>query len=170
MSEEIRKILEAVARGEISPEEGEMLVNALLEKEEKIDFSKNSEVSSEKDFILERDEVVDGDLVLSKKKVIIKGKVRGDLALINCNTIFSGEVDGDLAVISGKVVFDGGRVKGDLALIGAKELGEKPVVEGEIAKISNFFIGGILKMIAPFIDNISVSSKKRKKEEIHGEE
>ncbi|AAD35437.1 hypothetical protein TM_0341 [Thermotoga maritima MSB8] len=58
-------------------------------------------------------------------------------------------------------------MKGDLALIDAKESGKTPVVEGDIARISNFFVGGILKMISPFISNISVSSRKKK---VEGEE
>ncbi|MCD6550731.1 hypothetical protein [Thermotoga sp.] len=162
MSEEIRKILEAVARGEISPEEGELLLKALQEKEkEGKEWEKDL---SEKNFVLEEDEAVEGDLVLSKKKVIVKGKVKGDLVLINCETFFSGEVEGDLAVISGKIEFDGGKVKGDLALIGAKESGRKPSVGGDVARISNFFVSGMLKMFSTFISNISVSSKKKNSE------
>ncbi|MDK2786543.1 MAG: hypothetical protein PWQ80_1222 [Thermotoga sp.] len=162
MSEEIRRILEAVAKGEISPEEGEMLIKALKEKEKE---ERNwPEDLSEKDFVLREDEVMEGDLVLSKKKAIIKGKVKGDLVLINCETFFSGEVEGDLAVISGRIEFDGGKVRGDLALVGAKESGRRPSVDGDVARISNFFISGMMKMLSPFISNISVSSKKKKSE------
>ncbi|ABQ46600.1 MULTISPECIES: SHOCT-like domain-containing protein [Thermotoga] len=161
MSEEIRKILEAVARGEISPEEGEMLIKAVQEKEREEIGPKGDFSEREGDYILGENEIVEEDLVLSKKKAIIRGKIKGDLALINCETFFSGEVEGDLAVIGGKIEFDGGTVKGDLALIGVKESGKTPVVEGDIARISNFFVSGILKMVSPFISNISVSSKKK---------
>ncbi|ADA67064.1 conserved hypothetical protein [Thermotoga petrophila RKU-10] len=164
MSEEIRKILEAVARGEISPEEGEMLIKAMQEKEREESGSKGASSEREGNYILDENEIVEEDLVLSKKKAIIRGKIKGDLALINCETFFSGEVEGDLAVIGGKIEFDGGTVKGDLALIDAKDSGKAPVVEGDIARISNFFVGGILKMISPFIGNISVSSRKKKVE------
>ena len=159
MMEDVKKILDAVARGDISPEEGEKLISALLEREEKGKREKREkEKRKEAEFVLRSGEVIDGDIVLSGKRVSIHGKVRGDVVLIQCDLEFSGEVEGDLVLISGRAKLDGGKVGGDLAVIGAKVEGDVDEVKGDRVKISNFFINGILMALSPILKGLSVTS------------
>lgn len=159
MMEDVKKILDAVAKGDISPEEGEKLISALLEREEKGKREKREkEKRKEAEFVLRSGEVIDGDIVLSGKRVSIHGKVRGDVVLIQCDLEFSGEVEGDLVLISGRAKLDGGKVGGDLAVIGAKVEGDVDEVRGDRVKISNFFINGILMALSPILKGLSVTS------------
>ena len=160
MMEDVKKILDAVARGEISPEEGERLISALLEREEKgkEKRDKGKERKREAEFIVKSGEVVDGDIVLSGKRVFIQGKVRGDVVLIQCDLEFSGEVEGDLVLIGGRAKLDGGKVAGDFAIVGAKVEGDVDEVRGDRVKISNFFINGILMALSPILKGLSVTS------------
>ncbi len=162
MMEDIRKILEAVASGEISPEEGEMLIKALKEGEKD---KKEKKETKEKDkiFVVENNEVVNDDLVISGEKVIIKGTVNGDVVLLYCDTEFSGTVNGDTVIIGGKVHFEGGEVNGDLVLIGAKFSGEEPEVGGDFVKITNFLATGILTALSPILKSINIRGSKKKK-------
>ena len=105
MMDEVKKVLESVSRGEITPEEGEKLIEAIMKRSEK----KSEENENERDFYLGEDEVISGDLILSGRKVSIKGEIKGDAVLMYCDTEFSGRVSGDLVVISGKIRFEGGK-------------------------------------------------------------
>ncbi len=167
MSDDVRKILEAVARGEISPEEGERLLKALQaqkgEGEEKT--RKRLQELDEREYVLRKGETVEGKLVLSGKKTLIEGRVIGDLVLLSCDSFFSGEVEGNMVVIGGKIVFAGGTVKKDLVLVGAEEEGEKPKVGGSVTHISNFLVETILKMVSPLVGNIVVTPGKKEKED-----
>ena len=158
MMEDVKKVLDAVARGEISPEEGEKLISALLEKEERGKKEKGKDRKKEAEFIVKSEEVIDGDVVLSGKRVLIQGRIRGDVVLIQCDLEFSGEVEGDLVLISGRAKLDGGRVGGDFAVIGAKVEGDVDEVKGDRVKISNFFINGIMMALSPILKGLSVTS------------
>lgn len=166
MSDDVRKILEAVARGEISPEEGEKLIKALQEREkEKEQDQEFQETFDEEEYVLREDETVEGDLVFSKKRVSIRGKVMGDLVLMNCDSFFSGEVEGDMVVIGGKVEFAGGKVREDLVLLGTKEKGEKPKVGGsEVRMSNNFLVRLMMGVVSPFVARMEITSKKKEGE------
>ncbi len=160
MMNDIKKILEAVSNGLIAPEEGERLIAALMEKEEKGEKSEKKEKEAE--FLLNKDEVIEGDLVLSGKKVLIEGEITEDAVLMYCDTIFSGKVGGDFVVIGGRVKFEGGVVGEDLVLIGSKAEGEPEEVYGEKVKVMNFLANGILMAISPVLRALGISSLGRK--------
>ncbi len=164
MMEDVRKVLEAVARGEISPEDGERLIRAIQEREKGGKEKREEEKGkNEKGFVLREGEVIDDDLTLSGEKVRVEGKILGDLVLLQCDTFFSGSVGGDMAVIGGKVEFDGGRVEGDLVLIGAKVKGKEPEVLGDRVKITNFLATGILTALSPILGGLRIRSGEKKK-------
>ncbi len=172
MMEDMKKILEAVACGEITPEEAEMLIKALKEKEEKESgksekkekkTSKAKEEEKKGLFVIDQAEVASGDLFLTGQRVVIRGRVKGDVTLFDCDTEFSGEVDGDMVLIGGKIRFEGGRVDDDLTLIGVRVSGDLPEVGGETVRISNFFASGILNLVSPILKGIGVNIHPGKK-------
>ena len=155
MMDEVKKVLESVSRGEITPEEGEKLIEAIMKRNEK--KTRGHEEEDENDFFIGENELIDGDLILSGKRISIKGEVKGDAILMYCDTEFSGKVRGDLVVIGGKIEFNGGIIDQDLVLIGAKVKGEPDEIGGEKVKISNFLASGVLTAISPLLRMLKIS-------------
>ncbi len=151
--DEVRKVLESVSKGEITPEEGEKLIEAIMQKNEK----RSGDREERAEFLVKEDELIDGDLILSGKRVSIKGEITGDAVLMYCETVFSGRVKGDLVIIGGKVEFKGGVVNQDLVLVGAKSKGEPDEVLGDRVKVANFLASGILTAISPILKTLGMS-------------
>ncbi len=169
MMEDMRKVLESLVNGDISPEEAEMLIKALKERDEGKEKEDEKEKKDkkwekeEKSLVVEEGEKMEGDMVVSGQRVVIKGEVDGDVVLTSCDTYFSGKVEGDLVLIGGRVRFDGGYVGGDLVLIGAKATGEFPSVMEDTVKISNLLATGILSAVSPILRGMGVSIRPGKK-------
>ena len=181
MFDDIKKILEAVANKEITQEEAEMLIKALKEREKKKKkkkgfFKKKEEKKEESSdnsdygetFIVNENDIVSGDVVLSSSKAIIHGTVNGDVVLIKCDLDFSGEVMGDLAVLGGRASFNGGKVHGDLVLMASKYSGKLPVVSGDTVRMSKFLASGIMNVVSLAMGGLGIKvfpGKKGKKHE-----
>lgn len=153
--DEVKKVLESVSKGEITPEEGEKLIEAIMRRNEKKSGERESE--EERDFFLGEDEMIDGDLILSGRRVSIRGEIKGDAVLMYCETEFSGKVRGDLVIIGGKIDFKGGFIDQDLVLIGAKSRGEPDDIMGDKVKVANFIASGVLTAISPILKTLGIS-------------
>ncbi|ODN30450.1 hypothetical protein [Fervidobacterium thailandense] len=120
---ELRKILEAVERGELSPEDAEKLVNALFESsEEEFSQSKVREVYNEV-FVVKPGEVIRETVSARNSKLTIDGEILGDLDVVNCYVELSGTVHGNLNAATSKISWRGGKVLGDAKLVMCQESG-----------------------------------------------
>uniref|UniRef100_A0A7C4GJA6 YvlB/LiaX N-terminal domain-containing protein n=1 Tax=Fervidobacterium thailandense TaxID=1008305 RepID=A0A7C4GJA6_9BACT len=120
---ELRKILEAVENGELSPEDGEKLINALFESS-KEDFgqSKVKELYNEV-FVVKPGEIIRETVSARNSKLTIEGEILGDLDVVNCYVELSGTVHGNLNAATSKISWRGGRVLGDARLVMCQESG-----------------------------------------------
>jgi len=78
---ELRQVLEAVERGEISPEDAEKLIEAMYSKE-------NEEKSKEEEFVevteeIEETKEIHRNISMTNGKLILKGKVNGNVSVVN---------------------------------------------------------------------------------------
>lgn len=164
---DIRAVLEALSRKEISVKDAERLI-LIMKRLKKSNVSNNSEFSRKsivgKEFIIDAGEECKEDLEIVNSKVWIKGKVYGDVELIFCDVYFSGEVEGDLEAVGCKIAWNGGRINGDVNIVGCSYTGKKPSVSGSVNEINNFFINGILQsvkiFVKPILSGIKVESRK----------
>jgi len=157
---DVRAVLEALARKEISVEDAEKLILTLKS-------SKNTEKSKKKksiigrEFILSEGEEFSGDIEIVNGKAIISGKINGDLEIVFGELVFSGEVNGNVEIVGSSITWHGGKINGNLQLVGCNYKGEKPKVVGNVSEISNFFINGILNtvkylVVKPFMAGIKI--------------
>ncbi|QTA38826.1 hypothetical protein JYK00_04785 [Thermosipho ferrireducens] len=193
--DDIKKILEALERGEITKEEAEALIAAVktgnTEAEKVIDFDEEEykKWTGSKDVIggkivIDEGEVHEGDLNVVKGDVVVKGTIQGELSVVMGKLEFSGKVTKDANVVGSTVNWNGGIIEGDLNIVGCKESGKPPVVNGNLVRYNNAFIKGILSFfVKPFLSGLEVrngkifsknyglitnimSGKKRRKKEI----
>uniref|UniRef100_A0A7C5Y7N7 Polymer-forming cytoskeletal protein n=1 Tax=Fervidobacterium nodosum TaxID=2424 RepID=A0A7C5Y7N7_9BACT len=156
---DIRAVLEALARKEISVEDAEKLIIAIKQEKVQNKGKKSSEVSGGKsligkELVIEENQEYNGDIQAVNSKIIVKGKVKGDLELVFCELYFSGELDGDIEAVGCKLVWNGGTINGDIQMVGCNYSGKKPVVKGSVNEINNFFINGILGTVKFFVKPI----------------
>lgn len=147
MSEEIRKVLEALQRGEITPEEAEVLIEAIKSREENNqEESVNEEIQwrmikeeyhgsisgmGENIWITPEGKVL-GDVDIVKGKVKLEGHVDGNLDAVASQIEFGGTVSGNVNIVGGTVKWYRGEIKGNLEIVGAKEIGSRPLVGGKV--------------------------------------
>ncbi|HQE47992.1 MAG TPA: hypothetical protein PKV93_01405 [Fervidobacterium sp.] len=160
---DIRAILEALARKDISIEEAEQLILSIKQKES---YQSPKEKKYEKsflgkEFILRKGEEHTGNVEAVNSKIIIEGTINGDLEIAFCDVSFSGEVKGDVQLVGSTIKWNGGTIDGDLELVGCTYSGNRPKVSGRVEEINNFFINGILGtvkylVVKPFLSGIKV--------------
>lgn len=159
---DIRSILEALARHEITVDEAEQLILALKETQrtnsddgkEKGRTKKRGKTVVGKDIVVEEGEELIGSLEIVNGTAIIKGKVYGDVQLVFSELYFSGEVHGNVDLVGSKAKWDGGLINGNLLIVGSEYSGKKPVVRGRVNEVNNFFIGGVLGTVKLFVKPI----------------
>lgn len=155
---DIRVILEALARREISVEDAEKLIMAI--KQEKADGKQKNHKKVRgkniigKELIIEENQDYEGDIQAVNSKVVVKGRLKGDLELVFSEFYFSGEIDGDVEAVGCKLTWDGGTISGDLQIVGCNYSGRKPLVKGKVNEINNFFINSILGTVKVFVKPI----------------
>lgn len=156
---DVRAVLEALARKEISVENAEKLIIAIKQEQNNTKRKKNKEVSGSKslignELIIEENQEYDGDIQAVNSKVIVKGRVKGNLELVFCELYFSGELDGDIEAVGCKLTWNGGIINGNVQMVGCNYSGKKPIVKGTVNEINNFFINGILGTVKFFVKPI----------------
>ncbi|MGB4262776.1 MAG: hypothetical protein WBJ29_04430 [Fervidobacterium sp.] len=160
---DIRAILEALARKDISVEEAEKLISTIKEKSHSRSSQQKKYDKSfvGKEFVLDEGEEYSGNLEVVNSKVVINGKLNGDLEIAFGELIFSGEINGDAELVGCAITWKGGEIDGNLELVGCSQSGQRPKVTGKVSEINNFFVNGILGtvkylIVKPFLSGIKV--------------
>ncbi|MGC8955084.1 MAG: hypothetical protein ACP5JS_03185 [Fervidobacterium sp.] len=156
---DIRSILEALARREISVDDAEKLILTIKSAEKHNNKKEKSIIG--KEFTLNEQEEFDGDLEIVNGKASIFGILNGNLQIIFGELVLSGTIKGDVELVGSTITWNGGIIEGNLEMVGCNYKGEKPKVRGNITEINNFFINGILNtvkhlIIKPFMSGIKV--------------
>ncbi len=156
---EVKKILEALAKHDITVEEAEKLILAVkLSKKNK---PKSSRSFVGKELIINEDEIHDGNIEIVNGTLILKGIVNGKVEAVFSDVEFSGTVNGKFQAVGCDIRWDGGVINGDVEIVGSNYKGKKPKVSGKVQEVNGFFVGGILRVvrfaIRPFIKGIKIS-------------
>lgn len=123
---ELRRILQAVEEGEITPEDGEKLIEALFEFENERAERYAKEVSNS-EFVLEKGERLQGDLLLMNSHARIAGVVAGSLDVVNSSVELVGVVEGNLNAVHSRIDWLGGKVLGNVRLVMSNQSGEERI-------------------------------------------
>jgi len=113
--------------------------------------------------IVDAEDVIDDDLVLTGQSVTIAGTIRGGVLVFGGDVDITGKVGGDVAVIGGSITQTGGRVDGDVLVVGgcySHDQYETPCrVGGTVSVYSNnheglksFFSNPARELLMPSID------------------
>ncbi|MGQ9856247.1 MAG: hypothetical protein ACUVQF_05880 [Fervidobacterium sp.] len=143
---DIRSILEALARKEITVEEAEQLILAIKQSKES-DRRKKSKSFIGKEFVLNTGEEYVGNIEIVNGRAVINGKLVGSLQVVFGEVVFSGEVTKNVELVGTTVTWNGGRIGGNLQMVGCNYKGVKPVVEGNVSEVNNFFVSGIIGLV-----------------------
>jgi len=154
-------ILEALARKEITVDEAEKLVIAIMSAKSEKNFGRRSKSFVGREFILNPGQEHNGDIEIVNGRAIINGKLNGNLEVVFGEMIFSGEVNGNVELVGTQITWNGGIISGNLQLVGCSYRGTKPSVLGNVSEIDNFFVNGILGMVKnlivkPFLSGIKI--------------
>jgi len=102
---------------------------------------------SQNRFVLNNNQIKEGNVYVATQEGFISGKVNGDLVMAGGKMIIDGDVSGDALVGAGSVLVSG-KVDGDVRLIAAESLisadvsGDLAVVGAEVNLYGNNKIGG----------------------------
>ncbi len=156
---EVKKILEALAKHDITVEEAEKLILAVkLSKKNK---PKSSRSVVGKEFIINEDEIYDGNIEIVNGNLILRGIVNGKVEAVFSEVEFSGTVNGKFEAVGCNIKWDGGVINGDIEIVGCNYKGKKPKVSGKVKEVNGFFINSLLKIvkfsIKPFMNGIKIS-------------
>ncbi|ANE41366.1 hypothetical protein IM42_00580 [Fervidobacterium sp. SC_NGM5_O18] len=139
-------ILQALARKEITVDEAEQLIEAIMDKRTE-ERRKGSKSYIGRDFIINPGEEYFGKVEVVNGKAIINGRLIGDLEVVFGELIFSGEVAGNVELVGTNIVWNGGHIAGNLEMVGCSYKGAKPIVDGKVNEVNNFFINGVLGIV-----------------------
>ncbi len=156
---EVRKILEALARHDINVEEAEKLILAVkLSSKNK---SKSSRSIVGRELIINEDEIYDGNIEVVNGKLILKGIVNGKVEAVFSEVEFSGTVNGKFEAVGCDIRWDGGVINGDVEIVGCNYKGKKPKVSGKVKEVNGFFVNSALSIakvfVKPFMKGIKIS-------------
>lgn len=164
---DIRAILEALARKEITVDEAEALIDALRGAKStkgQGDQSRNRRSRSVvgKQVTIAEDEEFVGDLEVVNGTVFVKGRIVGEFHAVFSDVFFTGEVTGNASFVGCKVRWNGGSIGGDLQLVGSQCSGARPHVKGNVNELNNFFVNGILGtvklIVKPILSGVRAES------------
>ncbi|MGC9771438.1 hypothetical protein [Fervidobacterium islandicum] len=157
---DILAVLEALSRKEITVDEAEQLIQAVMEKRMNKNVRKQRTYIS-REFMINPGEEYVGTVEVVNGKAVINGRLVGDLEVVFGELIFSGEVTGNVELVGTNIVWNGGRIGRNLEMVGCSYKGTRPTVDGKVNEVNNFFINGILGMvrnliIKPFLHGIRI--------------
>ncbi|WP_448376341.1 hypothetical protein [Fervidobacterium sp.] len=148
---DILTILEALARKEITVDEAEDLIRAIMERRDEHKSRKSKKSYIGKEFVLNAGEEFVGKVEVVNGKAIINGRLVGDLEVVFGDLVFSGDVTGNVQLVGTNIVWNGGNIRGNLEMVGCSYKGAKPAVDGRVNEVNNFFVNGILGMVRNLI-------------------
>lgn len=110
-------------------------------------LSHATELKAARDYTLQKDGVVEGDLYVAAQTNVFSGEVKGDLGVAGANTLITGSVDQDLFVVGGTVellgdVGDDLRAAGGTITVGKTVGGDVVAAGGVIHIISGATVEG----------------------------
>lgn len=106
-----------------------------------------AELKAQRDYTLQKNEVVEGDMYIAAQTNVVAGTVKGDLAVAGANVLITGSVEQDLLAAGGTVeilgeVGDDIRVAGGTITIGKTVGGDVVVAGGVVHIISGALVEG----------------------------
>lgn len=152
---ELRKILENVEKGELTPEDGEKLIEALFDSngfassaDEASDLN-NEPLSGEFNEVvkIKSGDKVKRDISIFHGKLIVEGELIGNVSAVDSELVIAGTINGNLNVVRSKLIWNGGNVQGNCNAVMCKDVGT-PNVSGRYNNIAinvPFFNDSLLK-------------------------
>ncbi|MCX7653204.1 MAG: hypothetical protein N2Z58_00775 [Fervidobacterium sp.] len=125
---ELRKILEAVEKGDLSPDDAEKLIKIIFESDVWEEKASKSDSIVNTVVEIKEGEKVTKNLSLTNGKLVLKGELLGDVFAVNSDIELFGTLSGNLSCVRSKIFWKGGEVKGDLNAVMCKEFGNANVL------------------------------------------